>query len=84
MLFCQHFLFIYNDIKIGIGEGSSKYIAHITETPHGLQKANIVYRYKSTAPYEVLETDSNNSFPVIISGWHVVSSSHPPYTCSVQ
>ena len=43
-------LFIYNDIKLDIGEGSSKYIAHITETPHGLQKAKIVYRYKSTSP----------------------------------
>ena len=43
-------LFIYNDILIDIGEGSAKYIAHITETPHGLQKAKIVYRYKSTSP----------------------------------
>ena len=40
-----------NDIKIDIGEGSSKYIAHITETPHGLQLVKIVYRYKSIAPY---------------------------------
>ena len=46
-------LFIYNDILIDIGEGSSKYIAHITETPHGLQKAKIVYRYKSTSPKEL-------------------------------
>ena len=30
-------LSINNDIMIDIGEGSSKYISHITETPHGLQ-----------------------------------------------
>ena len=40
-------------MEIDIGQGLSKYIAHISETPYGLQKSKITYRYLSTSPNHV-------------------------------